>query len=135
MKSSPKHFFPGGPRSWHWRDSLSRRGEREACRYLKKRGYRILQKRFRTRFGEIDVVAQRGRTVCFVEVKTRRGSTGKDPLEAVTFSKWQRIQRAAMAFMQRYFRHRHDLFYEFLAIGIRWNATGPHLNVVTLYFD
>ena len=55
--------------------SLGKRGEDLACRALRRRGYAVLARRYRTRWGEIDIVARDGDTLVFVEVKTRR-STG-----------------------------------------------------------
>lgn len=59
-------------------------GERIAIEILRKKGYKILDKNFRSRFGEIDIVAQDGNTLVFVEVKTRWSKKFGDPAEAVT---------------------------------------------------
>ena len=57
------------------RDTLGRRGEEEAAKYLRGLGYRIVARRERVLRGDIDIIALDGRTVVFVEVRTDRKST------------------------------------------------------------
>ncbi|MCA9212247.1 MAG: YraN family protein [Planctomycetales bacterium] len=85
---------------WQVYNSLGMRGERAAERLLKRYGYIIVGRRVRNSFGELDVVAVDGRTVVFVEVKTRRNES-ENPAEAVTDEKQRRLTRAAMAFLKR----------------------------------
>lgn len=73
------------------RQRLGMNGETLACDELEKLGYRIIERRYRTRFGEIDVVADDGGTVVFVEVKTKTDSSFSDPVEAVTAQKQRRL--------------------------------------------
>lgn len=61
-----------------------RLGEQIALKILRKKGYKILQRNFRSRFGEIDIVAQDGNTLVFIEVKTRWSKRFGTPEEAVT---------------------------------------------------
>ncbi len=84
------------------RQSLGLLGEDLACAELARRGYAILARRYRTRHGEIDVVARDGLTTVFVEVKTRDGSDFGGGAEAVTPWKQRRIARMAMDFLARY---------------------------------
>ena len=76
------------------------RAERQAEEFLKERGLRILARNFRTRFGEIDLVAQDGDTVVFVEVRSRSSAAFGTPQETVTAAKRRRIIRTAMAYAQ-----------------------------------
>ncbi len=76
-------------------------GEREAARYLRKKKYRILQSQMRNRFGEIDLIAQDGDTIVFVEVKTRREAGHGAPFEAVTAEKQRKLTLAALAYLKR----------------------------------
>lgn len=71
--------------------ALGKSGETLACDALARRGYAILATRYRTRVGEIDIVAKDGRTLVFVEVKTRRSEICGLPAEAVTRRKQRRI--------------------------------------------
>ncbi|WP_435016183.1 YraN family protein [Tundrisphaera sp. TA3] len=88
---------PPGRRLWNlW---FGDRGEREAARFLRKRGLRILKRGYRTAQGEIDLIARDGDTLVFVEVKSRRAG---EPAEAVTPEKQRRITLAALHFLRRH---------------------------------
>jgi len=76
-------------------------GERAARKALKKAGYRLLAANWRCRYGEIDVVARQGDTICFVEVKTQTVGSAVHPLEEVTPLKQQRLTRSAAEFLRR----------------------------------
>jgi putative endonuclease len=84
-----------------WNRLLGDRGERAAARFLKRKGLRIVVRGYRTRFGEIDLIARDGDTLVFIEVKARRQGV---PAEAVTLEKQRRITLAALAFLRK-----HDL--------------------------
>ena len=62
---------------------LGKSGENYACWELERRGYEILDRRYRTRVGEIDIVARDGETLAFIEVKARRSGRFGPPVEAV----------------------------------------------------
>jgi len=76
-------------------------GEDLACDTLTRSGYEILARQFRTRNGEIDIVACDRHTVVFVEVKTRRSAEYGSGAEAVTAWKQRRIARVAQEFISR----------------------------------
>jgi len=84
------------------RVALGRAGEDLAARHLEARGYRILERGFRIRDGEIDLVADDGGTVVFVEVKTRSGTACGRPAEAVDGRKQRRLLRAARVWLHRH---------------------------------
>lgn len=83
------------------RVELGRLGEQMACEHLESRGYRILEKNFRTVEGEIDLIACKDGTTVFVEVKTRSGRAFGTPEESVTASKARTIRRVASAYLAR----------------------------------
>lgn len=74
-------------------------GESTACQYLKRLGYKIIAQNFRTRLGEIDLVAVKGGLICFVEVKTRLNLNYGYPLEAVTGFKKRKLMKAVWYFL------------------------------------
>lgn len=74
-------------------------GEIFAVRYLRDRKYKILTVNYRSRFGEIDIIAEKKNTVCFVEVKTRSEDPMFRPSDAVDESKQSRIRTTAEHFI------------------------------------
>lgn len=81
---------------------LGREGEEEAVKFIKKQGYRILRTNYKTRSGEIDIIAEDKRVVAFIEVKTRSSSGYESPLEAVTPYKQKKIALVANQFLTRH---------------------------------
>ena len=79
--------------------SPGRWGEELARRYLERRGYELVERNYRTRFGEIDLILREGDTLVFVEVKLRRGTGFGDPLEAVTPAKQTTIRSLAEQYL------------------------------------
>ncbi len=74
---------------------LGRRGESKARRYLKRRGWKIVEKNFKNPFGEVDVIAKKGDTLAFIEVKTRLSDEYGAPSEAVGADRRRRYIQAA----------------------------------------
>ncbi len=83
------------------RDALGDRGENLAARYLRNRGYKIIARNFRCDMGEIDIVARDGKTLVFVEVKTR-AYDDPAPEEQVNTAKQHQITKAAKLYLSRY---------------------------------
>jgi putative endonuclease len=81
------------------RQALGKRGEDLACAELEKRGYVIVDRRFRTRCGELDIVARDGGVLVFVEVRARSGCNFGTPFESVTWKKRQRLSRMAVSYL------------------------------------
>lgn len=77
-------------------------GEDIAVKYLKKNKYIILERNFNVRGGEIDIIAKKGDYVIFVEVKTRSNDGYGGGLEAVNYTKQQRMIKAAQVYMLRF---------------------------------
>ena len=78
---------------------LGARGEARAAEYLTKEGYRILDRNFRCRLGEIDLVAQKGSILAFVEVKLRKNSRYGEAREFVTADKQRKLRLAASYYL------------------------------------
>ena len=79
---------------------LGERGEALAAKELKRRGYEILERRWRCRFGEIDIVARDGDTVVVVEVKTRARHDRFRPVDAVDAKKQRKLIQLARAYVR-----------------------------------
>ncbi|MFQ5472424.1 MAG: YraN family protein [Dehalococcoidia bacterium] len=82
------------------RRGLGDLGERLAERHLLAKGYRILERNFRIREGEIDLIAEVGGTLVFVEVRARRGARMGTAIESVTPAKQRRLVALAEAYGQ-----------------------------------
>lgn len=81
---------------------FGREGEEVAVAFLKKNGYRILEKNFRAKFGEIDVIAEQNSTVVFIEVKARADHQYGHPFNAVTPSKQRKIIQVAQSYLAKH---------------------------------
>ncbi|HWT75444.1 MAG TPA: YraN family protein [Mobilitalea sp.] len=73
--------------------------EQKAADFLVKNGYQILNKNFRCKIGEIDLIAKSEGYLCFIEVKYRSGTSKGFPAEAITLNKMRRITRTAQFYM------------------------------------
>lgn len=82
------------------RQRFGRSSEQMAAAFLKRNGYRILEYNYRTRVGEIDIVAQHSGTLVFVEVKARRSGRYGNPKRAVTPAKQRKLSMAALAYLK-----------------------------------
>lgn len=90
------------------------KGEEIACNYLKKLGWKILEKNFRySKYAEIDIIAKETNTIVFVEVKTRTTSNFGHPFEAINTKKINNIYKATLSYLQstqeRYEDYRIDI--------------------------
>ena len=93
--------------------------------FLKKKGYRVVERNYRCRGGEVDLIALDRRVVVFIEVKARSGTGCGHPLEAITWKKRREIMQVASAWIDR---HGHSaLTYRFDAIAIVWR--GEHYTI------
>lgn len=81
---------------------LGRRGEELAVGFLKKRGYKIIERNYRCRRGEIDIVAQDKKEIVFIEVKTRRSLRYGLPEEAISFYKREHIIKVGLIYLQQH---------------------------------
>ena len=80
---------------------LGLKGESLAVRFLKSEGYKILSKNFRTPVGEIDIIAQDGETVVFIEVKARTNDSFGYPFESVHKKKRKKLRDLALLYLKK----------------------------------
>jgi putative endonuclease len=80
--------------------ALGERGEKFAARYLRRHGYKILVRRFKSRAGEIDIVCRHKDWLVFVEVKTRKSDQYGAPSEAVTREKQKHMSKVALEYLR-----------------------------------
>jgi putative endonuclease len=107
------------------RQRLGHIGEQLACEHLGRRGFGILERNYRTRWGELDIVAFDGRTLAFCEVKTRRSAAGGSlPLEAVHGRKQSQVRRMASQWLAERLNRPRAAELRFDAIGVVLDGQG-----------
>jgi putative endonuclease len=112
------------------RIELGRVGEQIAADHLVHRGFRIVERNYRTRWGELDIVASDGRTLVFCEVKTRvTPRAGRDPLESVHQRKQIQLRRLAGRWLAERRDHPRAADLRFDAIGITLAPDGRLLRL------
>jgi putative endonuclease len=115
------------------RQDLGKLGEDFACAELSRRGYSILARRYRTKYGEIDIVARDGSTIVIVEVKTRDGRAFGEGAEAVTFAKQRRMLRMGTDYLLR--RKLADQPCRFDVVDVNIEGGVPRIEVYRNAFD
>ena len=113
------------------KNNLGSWGEERAARYLRLRAYRILEKNYRCRLGEIDLIARRGGYLVFVEVKLRRSDRFGTAREFVNRAKQERILATAQLWLQE---HETELQPRFDVIEI-YAADGPEGKVTINHIE
>jgi putative endonuclease len=101
------------------RGDLGRRGESLAARELRRRGYVLLERRWRCRIGEIDIVARQGKVLVVVEVKSRSRSDYGPPIDAVDRDKRRKLEKLARAYLQA--KRLQDLSVRFDLVGVTFS--------------
>jgi putative endonuclease len=115
------------------RQSLGKTGEDLACAELERRGYAILARRHRSRFGEIDIIASSTGAIVFVEVKARAGDEFGGSAAAVTMWKQRRIAQMAVDYLSK---HRlHDRPCRFDVVTVDLSGGSPKVVVYERAFD
>jgi putative endonuclease len=84
------------------RRSVGDEAEDRVAAWLEQQGYRIRDRNWTCRYGELDVVAERGEYLCFVEVRMRSTGTWGDPSATVSFAKQRKVVRAALHYLKVY---------------------------------
>lgn len=84
------------------RKNIGAAGEREASRFLQKKGYKIVSNNYRSRFGEIDIIAKDKGTTVFIEVKTRSSSEFGSPADSVNYYKLRKLIKTSQFYVSRF---------------------------------
>lgn len=82
------------------RKEVGNKGEKLAAKFLKRKGYKIIQRNYKCKLGEIDIIAEQDRTIVFVEVKTRRTQEFGPPQNAITAAKRSQISKVALFYIR-----------------------------------
>ncbi|MBI2351933.1 MAG: YraN family protein [Deltaproteobacteria bacterium] len=112
---------------------LGKEGERIAEIYLRKKGYRIVERNYRCPVGELDLILLDRRVVVFVEVKTRSDDRFGAPLESVGPRKQQKMIKTALFFLSRHRLHNRDARFD--VVGISYQGGEPMVEHVENAFE
>ncbi|MGE5728882.1 MAG: YraN family protein [Gemmatimonas sp.] len=112
---------------------LGEEGERIAEAWLVQRGWRILDRRFRSGHRDLDLVAEREGIVAFVEVKARRGRSFGHPVEAVNWRKQRELTRSAWVWIARYGGAKQE--FRFDVVGVLMDESGTRVRHVENAFS
>ncbi|MDB4915686.1 MAG: hypothetical protein JWM95_3330 [Gemmatimonadetes bacterium] len=114
------------------RQAFGELGERIAERWLRERGWKIVQRRFRSGHRDIDLVVEQDGLVAFVEVKARRGDRFGDPVQAVNWRKQKELGRSARVWVARHGRKGEA--YRFDVVGVLMDGTSVRIRHVESAF-
>lgn len=112
---------------------LGQEGERIAESYLRKKGYRVVERNYRCPVGELDLILLDRRVVVFVEVKTRSDDRFGAPLESVGPRKQQKMIKTALFFLSRHRLHNRDARFD--VVGISYQGGEPMVEHVENAFE
>jgi putative endonuclease len=112
------------------RQELGALGERLAGEHLRRRGFEIVERNFRTRFGELDIVAFDGRVLAFCEVKTRRLRPGQgSPFDAIRGRKRSQVRKMAAVWLRDRRNRPYAQELRFDAIGVTFDLSGELVGI------
>jgi putative endonuclease len=112
---------------------LGKKGEEVALRFLKKNGYRILERNYVCKLGEIDIIAKEKDTLAFIEVKTRTSTLFGPPQLAVTLSKQMQLSKAALYFLKE--KRLENVKARFDVVAILLGPVGEEIDLIKDAFD
>jgi putative endonuclease len=115
------------------RQVLGKQGEEVAERFLKQKGYKLVERNYRCSAGEVDLIVLDRRVIVFVEVKTRSGDRFGSPLEAVESRKQRKMMRAAQFFLAQKGLHQRDARFD--VVGISWPGGEPLVEHIENAFE
>lgn len=113
--------------------ALGKRGEELAAGLLKENGYKILLKNYKTKLGEIDIIATEKDTICFIEVKTRESVRFGLPFEAISAPKQRQISKVALMFLKE--KNLLDKKARFDVISVIYSNSKPQLDLIKNAFE
>ena len=107
--------------------------EKAAADFLKAQGYKILERNYKNKFGEIDIIAQQKGVICFLEVKARHSLSLGTPQEAVSLSKQRQISRVAVSYLKS--KHLLERPARFDVLALLYVNRQPQITLITDAFE
>jgi putative endonuclease len=103
--------------------------EDAAAKFLKTKGYKIIERNYRNKFGEIDIIAEQKKVICFIEIKARHTLDFGLPQEAVSGSKQRQISKVALGYLKS--KRMLDRPARFDVLGILYKNNQPEISLIT----
>ena len=113
--------------------SFGKSGEEAAAVFLKSQGYRIVARNYRTRLGELDIIAWDKDTLCVVEVKARASRAFGLPWEAIDARKRRQLSKAALCFLKE--KKLFNTKARFDVVAVMGDAAAPQVEVIKNAFE
>ena len=105
-------------------------GEQTGCEFLRKQGYKILERNFRIKGGEIDIVAREGKVLVFVEVKTRWSHEYGPPVESMTGWKIRSLLKTAKFYIQKRNWGEKEYRLDFVGVDFAADTVSPKIELI-----
>lgn len=115
------------------RQNIGRRGEDIAAGYLEHQGYQIITRNFRTRLGEIDIIAKDQSSIVFIEVKSKTGMGFGTPASAVTLKKQRQISKVALFYLTEHGLG--DSPARFDVVSVQFSGSSSEVELITDAFE
>ncbi len=115
------------------RKELGKKGEEIALRFLKKNGYRMIERNYICKMGEMDIIAREKDTLVFIEVKTRTSTEFGPPQLAVNASKQRQLSKVALNYLNE--RRLKDVKARFDVVAILLGQKGEEIELIKDAFD
>jgi len=112
---------------------LGKKGEDVALRFLKKRGYRIIERNYVCKMGEMDIIAREKDTLAFIEVKTRTSTLFGPPQLAVNSKKQRQLSKVALSYLKT--KQLEDIKARFDVVAILLGPKGEEIELIKDAFD
>lgn len=114
---------------------LGQEGEGLAAQFLKAKGFQILEKNYRCRLGEVDLIVENKDRLVFVEVKTRRDSQSVSPRELISRSKQVHISKVAQHYLAQKKNQKQENTASFAVLIVDWSSGRPEIEFINDAFD
>ena len=112
---------------------FGKEAEGAAARFLKSQGYKVIRLNYKTKFSEIDIVAEDKGVICFVEVKARHSKSFGEPVEAVPLTKQRQISKSAICYLKE--NNLLNFPARFDVVSLLYTKDFPEINLIKDAFE
>lgn len=112
---------------------FGKEAESAAVRFLKEQGYKVLKRNYKSKFSEIDIVAEDKGVICFVEVKARHSNMFGEPGEAISKHKQRQISKTAICYLKENNAFQHQARFD--VVTLLYIGDSPEINLIRDAFE